>query len=209
MELEKQKEKAERNEDQTEGKRAEELTFQEGTFDQHQSDEIHQEESLDKTADLQPQLDQALEEAASYKDRYVRAVAEMENMRKRHEKERSDLLKYGSEKVMTELLPVLDSFENAIHSDQSQTSFASVMDGVKMVQKQLTDVLQKHGLEAFDSAGQVFDPNQHQAIQRIEADVAEDTVQDEYQKGYRLNDRLIRPAIVSVAVPGSDPDKDS
>ncbi|MFW7378155.1 MAG: nucleotide exchange factor GrpE [Oligoflexus sp.] len=209
MEFEKQKEnKTNSSDEQTEAKQADGAGFKEGAVNQEEMNEASQESSVDEATELQNQLSQAQEEAANFKDRYLRTVAEMENMRKRHEKERSDLLKYGSEKVMTDLLPVLDSFDNAIHSDQSHTSMETLMEGVKMVQKQLLDVLEKHGLKSFEAAGQVFDPNYHQAIQRVEGDVKEDTVHSEFQKGYQLNDRLIRPAIVSVAVSGSDPNKD-
>lgn len=176
---------------------------------ENEASESAQDASENTEASHHEELRRAMDELTEIKDRYLRTVAEMENMRKRHEKERSDLLKYGSEKIMLDILPVLDSFDQAVHGDAIQGNSDALLEGFKMVQKQLVDVLEKHGLVAFDSAGQTFDPNHHQAIQRIEAEVDEDVVRDEFQKGYRLNDRLLRPAMVSVAVPGGESNKDS
>ena len=154
-------------------------------------------------AKLEAELDKYKEEAADFKDRYFRAIADTENLRKRHEKERSDLLKFGSEKILNDILPVLDSFEKALaDSGQCEGENQAIYEGIKMVNRQLLDVLEKHGLQGFDSAGKEFDPNLHQAIQRIDdSSVEVETVKDEYQKGYLLNERLLRPAMVSVAVP--------
>ena len=160
------------------------------------------EASIDKdqeTAELKFQrLEEQLLEA---KDRYLRQAADMENMRRRQEKDRADLLKFGTEKLLQDLLPVLDSLDKAMQSADGQTN--PVVEGVKMVQKQFVTVLEQNGLKPIDSKGASFDPNLHQAIQRLEDDVAEDTVKEEYQRGYTLNGRLIRPAMVSVSVPKS------
>ncbi|MBC7661652.1 MAG: nucleotide exchange factor GrpE [Chitinophagaceae bacterium] len=141
------------------------------------------------------------EQLLDAKDRYMRQAADIENMRRRQEKERADLLKYGTEKLLQDLLPVLDSLDKAMLSADGQTN--PVVEGVKMVQKQFSSVLEQHGLKPLQSKGQVFDPNVHQAIQRLEDDVAEDTVKEEFQKGYTLNGRLVRPSMVSVSVPKS------
>jgi molecular chaperone GrpE len=158
---------------------------------------------------IKAELEKAKGEIETFKDRYMRARAETENMRRRHEKEKSDLLKYGSEKIMTDILPILDSFEKALQAAPEGGDDGSFVEGMRMVEKQLIDVLSKHGLQQFESAGQPFDPNRHQAIQRLEDNVDEETVHDEFQKGYLLADRLLRPAIVSVAVPGEDKPKDT
>jgi molecular chaperone GrpE len=146
------------------------------------------------------------QELNHYKDRYVRAVAEMENIRRRSEKERSDLLKYGLENTLKDLLPVLDSFELAVPSDtaapESDATGKSFQSGVLMVKKQMLDILKKHGLEQIEAKDKPFDPNFHQAIQRVESsEHKEETVAGEFQKGYVLNGRLIRPAMVSVFIP--------
>jgi molecular chaperone GrpE len=145
-------------------------------------------------------------ELSDLKDRHLRSLAEMENVRRRSEKERVDLVKYGLETFMKELLPVLDSLLTALPDDESASRRSkeddSYFSGMLMVKKQLLDVLQKNGLEPINAAGCPFDPNLHQAIQRVEsADVTADTVKDEYARGYTLNGRLLRPAMVSVLTP--------
>lgn len=152
-----------------------------------------------ETDDLKLQrLEEQLLEA---KDRYLRQAADMENMRRRQEKDRADLLKFGTEKLLQDLLPVLDSLDKALEAAAGQSN--PVTEGVKMVHKQFTTVLEQNGLKSINAKGQTFDPNLHQAIQRLEEDVTEDTVKEEYQKGYTLNGRLVRPAMVSVSVPKS------
>jgi molecular chaperone GrpE len=159
----------------------------------------------DEGAELQDEKIRHLEdEVQEHKDRYLRTLAEMDNMRRRHERERQDLLKFASEKLLQDLLPVLDSFEKATAAGGAAAAAESgnaIVEGIRMVHKQLTHVLETNGLKAVDAVGKTFDPNLHQAIQRIEGDVSEETVKDEYQRGYTLNGRLIRPSMVSVLVP--------
>lgn len=163
---------------------------------------------LDELALLQKENERLTQEALDFKDKYVRAVAEMENMRRRMDKERSDLLKYSMENVFKDFLPALDSLEKALPDSgdaKPKTNGGadpSYYEGMLMVKKQLLDTLRKHGLEAIDARGAAFDPNVHQAIQRIEsANVDTDTVGDEFARGYVLNGRLLRPAMVSVLTP--------
>ena len=153
---------------------------------------------VDSVAEKIQNLEDDLRES---KDRYMRTLADMENMRRRHERDRSDLLKYASEKLLQDILPVLDSFEKAIVSTSSGDN-NPVIEGVRMVHKQFLQILEGHGLKTVDAVGRDFDPNIHQAIQKIESDeVLSDVVKDEYQKGYTLNGRLVRPSMVSVLVP--------
>lgn len=160
----------------------------------------------DEGADLQEEKIRHLEEEVQdAKDRYLRTLAEMENMRRRQDRERQDLLKYASEKLLQDLLPVLDSFEKAIEAGGAEAGNA-IVEGIKMVHKQLTHVLENNGLKAVEATGKPFDPNVHQAIQRIETDdLKQETVKDEFQRGYTLNGRLVRPSMVSVLVPKSGP----
>ncbi len=156
-------------------------------------------------AELQDEKIRHLEdEVQEHKDRYLRTLAEMDNMRRRHDRERQDLLKFASEKLLQDLLPVLDSFEKATSAGGAEAGNA-IVEGIRMVHKQLTHVLETNGLKAVEAAGKPFDPNLHQAIQRVEGDVDQEIVKDEYQRGYTLNGRLIRPSMVSVLVPKSGP----
>lgn len=154
---------------------------------------------------LQADLEKTRAEASDHYERYVRLAAELENFRRRAEKEKSDLQKFGTESFLKSLLPVLDSFDRALselEGDQSKEK-NPLEEGVLMVKKQLTETLEKQGLAAIEAVGAPFDPNLHQAIRKVEDPEAKDErVQEEYSKGYLLNDRLIRPAMVSVIVPG-------
>ena len=130
----------------------------------------------------------------------------MENIKRRTEKEKQDIHQFGTEKVMLDLLPALDSMEKALVAEGdtkegASDDDASIMAGLQLVYKQMCTALERHGLKAVESVGQSFDPNLHQAIQRIEEDVKEETVKEEFVRGYTLNGRLLRAAMVSVSVP--------
>ncbi len=160
--------------------------------------------------DLNFEIERLTKEAAEFKDKYLRAMAEMENVRRRAEREKADLIKYSLETVFKDFLPALDSLEQALpeggNGHAAAASTASYLEGMAMVKKLLLDVFRKHGLEAISAQGATFDPNLHQAIQRIDSDqVDKETVGNEFARGYMLNGRLLRPAIVSVLTPGGAP----
>ena len=160
--------------------------------------EIH--EGGEKIEALESTIEDLRKDLESSQDKYVRTVAEMDNLRKRFQKEKADLLKTATESLLEDLLPILDSFDKAMDQDTSQSA-QPFIEGVQMVSKQLSDVLGKHGLEMIEAEGKEFDPNYHQAIQRIESeDVTLDTVKQEFAKGYCIKGRLLRPSMVSVLV---------
>jgi molecular chaperone GrpE len=143
-------------------------------------------------------------EVYELKDKYLRTMAEMENVRRRADKDRSDLIKFGMESFFKDLLVVLDSFEKAAPESQEADGKeqGQFLEGIVLVKKQLNDVVAKHGLQKVEAEGTKFDPNIHQAIQKIEEDGAtEETVGQEFATGYLLNGRLLRPSMVSVKVP--------
>lgn len=146
------------------------------------------------------------------KDQYLRSRADFENFRRRMEKEKTEFRRYAVADTIRELLPVLDNFERALSvSSPSVEDFGT---GIEMIARQLADVLERTGLQTLDPTGEPFDPLFHEAIARVESDEIEpNSVVDVLQKGYMLHDRLLRPAMVRVAVPsggaegedGSDP----
>ncbi len=136
------------------------------------------------------------------KDRYLRTLADFENFRKRSEREKNDYFKYAMAGVIKDLLPVLDNFDRALEHAEEGDEFHK---GVLLIYKQLFDVLKKHGVRPIDEAGVRFDPNIHEAVVREEnPDVPSHTVVAILQKGYYLHDRLLRPAMVKVAVGGPE-----
>lgn len=137
-----------------------------------------------------------------YRDRYLRAVADFDNFRKRSEREKADFFKYAVASVLKDILPVLDNFDRALDHAAEGDEFHK---GVLLIYKQLFDVLQKNGLKTIDETGVHFDPNIHEAVIREEDDsLPNHTVAAVLQKGYFLHDRLLRPALVKVAVGGPE-----
>jgi len=144
------------------------------------------------------------EEIRELKDRVLRLAAEMDNTRKRLEREKSDGISFANECLLRELLPVVDNLERAVGHAEKETDCQSLLSGVRMTMKAFLDVLAKFGCAPFESAGKVFDPNYHEAIlQREDPEKPGKTVLEEYQKGYTLHDRLLRPALVVVSGGGN------
>lgn len=145
-------------------------------------------------------------EAASLKDQYLRKLADYENFRKRMFREKEDSVQYANAQILTDLAAVLDDFERAIKSAELSKDFKTLHDGVDMIRKNLVSTLQsKYGLAKIETAGAVFDPNVHEALMSHPGDCDEPTVSEELQAGYRLRDRVLRPAKVKVMMPGGQP----
>ena len=147
---------------------------------------------IEKISEVQASADKNL-------DSYLRSQAEMENMKKRFQKDRQELIKYGNEALTKQLLPVADNLEKALAHAEDKTAFEALREGVDLTLKGLMSVLEKAGVEEVKAVGATFDPNFHEAVSEQEDDRAEPgTVLMELQKGYLLNQRLIRPAMVIV-----------
>lgn len=160
----------------------------------------------DPQAELQSQIDALAQEKAALYDQLLRRQAEFENYRKRVERERTDAHHKARADVLVELLPVLDNFERALASLQgSGADAASLRHGVELIHRQFKDALTKFGLQPVEALGQTFDPHLHEAV-TIEAtdEHKENTVIEEFERGYKLGDKLLRPAKVKVA---SSPDR--
>lgn len=131
---------------------------------------------------------------------YVRLAADFDNYRKRQAQERENLLKYGSENALKKMIEVLDNFERGQKALEKVEDCQTVKDSFNLVHKQVLETLEKLGLETIDTEGKEFDPNFHDAVmQTPNNDVPEHTILNELQKGYKLGDKVLRPALVNVA----------
>ena len=164
------------------------------------SDNDNQKE-FEEEKDIEKQL---LDEITILKEEKLRLLAEMENLRKRFEREKIDLIKFGSTNLIREILSPGDNLERALAAipkdEKLSQSIKNLVEGLKMVQKEFSTVLEKNGVKKIESINKKFDHNYHQAMMEIEKeDVAEGTVVQEIQPGYIMNDRLLRPAMVAVS----------
>lgn len=154
----------------------------------------------DAYASLQSQVDTLTREKTSLYDQLLRRAAEFENYRRRIERERSDAYQRARVEVLVEFLPVVDNFERALSSLEESGDAEALRQGVELIHKQFKDALTKFGLEPIDAIGKTFDPHLHEAV-TIEATDKhkENTVIEEFQRGYKIGDKLLRPAKVKVA----------
>jgi molecular chaperone GrpE len=159
------------------------------------------EDSVDELAALKLQLADAEARAAAAKDAQLRAAADMENTRRRLEREAGTSLKYAAEKLLGELLAVADSLELGLKAAGGAEGPAQALaEGMQLTYRQLMSVLEKNGVRQLDPQGQPFNPDFHQAMSMVEsADVPANHVLSVMQKGYQLHERLLRPAMVVVA----------
>ncbi|MGV2786992.1 nucleotide exchange factor GrpE [Clostridium perfringens] len=147
------------------------------------------------------ELEKLQAEVLEHQQRTLRVQADFDNYRRRTQKEKEDLGKYASSKLITELLPVIDNFERALQASEENPEFESFSKGVNMIFRQLESVLATEGLTAMKSVGEPFNPEYHQAIMQVESDEYEEgIVVEEVQKGYMLKDKVLRPAMVKVSM---------
>lgn len=166
--------------------------------DEKPLEKLSKEDLIKKIKDLE------LEKQSNF-DLYLRAQAEMDNIKKRAKKEKEDWLKYANESLIKEILPVMDNLEKALTHTNNEVSFDALKEGVELTLKGLKDTLTKSGLEEVQAKGSAFDPCFHQAVSEVvDKGVKSGTVVHELQKGYVLNQRLIRPAMVVVGKGGED-----
>ncbi len=190
----------------------EEVTVMEENKEKNEQDTVEEVENTEQEIIDDPasqaettttEKDGALEKLEQEKDeiyqKYLRLQAEYDNFRKRTQKEKEADRKYRSQSLITELLPIVDNFERALQTKVEEDSAKQFVEGINMVYRQLTDVLQKEGVEEIETTGVVFDPHLHQAVMQVEDDNYDSNiVVEELQKGYKLKDKVIRPAMVKV-----------
>jgi molecular chaperone GrpE len=142
--------------------------------------------------------DRLLEEKTDLQDRLLRRQAEFDNFRRRADREKAEVVEYANSESVGAIVPILDDFERALKLGNTDSEYAR---GMELIYQRLSDALKKLGLEPISAKGQKFDPHVHHAVDRVETDDAEeDAILDEYQRGYNFRGRLLRPAMVKVAV---------
>ncbi|OPY86092.1 MAG: heat shock protein GrpE [Smithella sp. PtaU1.Bin162] len=151
------------------------------------------------SSELEAKLAEKEKEAANNYDKYLRAIAELDNYKKRAVRERADIIKYGKEDVIRDIFPFLDSLDRALEHADSANDVQNFKEGLKLIQDQLLTCLKKHGVERIECCGKDFDPHFHEALMQVESAQHDDNkVVNEFVKGYLLNGRLLRPSKVSV-----------
>lgn len=174
-----------------------------------QKEELHK-EAEDNSVDESCKIDKEIgsdeiktlkEELEEYKNKYIRLNADFQNYKRRTEKEKNEIYQFGSEKVIIDMLGVLDNLERAINSANNGTKDEEgLLNGIQMIYKQFKDILSKHGVEEINSLKKEFDPNLHHAVIQEEVDgVDSNIVLEVFEKGYLLNSKVIRPSMVKVS----------
>jgi molecular chaperone GrpE len=180
----------------------EEKSLEKRTKEKGEAQEEHKKKKKKDEAseEFQKALEEKEESLKELNNKYLYLQADFENFKKIKAKEKQDLLKFGNEVLIKELMPVIDNLERAIeHAGQSQEA-TGIVEGVQITLNEFHKVLERSGVERIDAMGKQFDPNFHEALfQEEKEDVEPDTVTSELQKGYTLNGRLLRPSRVSVS----------
>ena len=163
--------------------------------------EIAKEKTNEKEEGFAIQLEKKVEEL---NDKVLRLLAENQNIRKNHEREKEDILKYGSFSFASQILSLTDNLDRAFsifkNNDKfNDKEFLEITNGIELIEKELLNTLEKNSITYIDCLNKKFDPNFHQALSEIESDTNPGTVIEEIQKGYMLHDRLLRPSLVNVA----------
>ena len=155
----------------------------------------------------EPDFEELKRQLEDKQDRLLRALAETENLRRRAQRDREDYVKYATETLLRDIIPVLDNLDRALAAARAAGETGTMVSGVELIQRELLRVLEKSGLSRYSAMGERFDPTRHEAIARVaSAGSAPDTVVHETAAGYLLNGRVLRPAMVAVA---GAPDEDA
>jgi molecular chaperone GrpE len=165
-------------------------------------EELESESGLSKAAILTPEeAEKIVQEKDECYDRLLRTAADFDNYRKRVQKEQANLIRYGAENALREMLPVIDNLQRAVESAKKHIeSNAHIQEGIQLILAQMEESLSRLGVKPIETVGRPFDPNKHDALIRVYApDVPEGVVVEEIRKGYYLHDKVLRPAQVTVA----------
>ena len=182
--------------------RDEEKTSELLTEAKHQKNKKKKEDKEKEVEELKKRLEEKEKEAKENYERLLRTAADFENYKKRAAREKEDWTKFANEDLIRAILPFIDNLERAVNHAQKVVDTGVLIEGVRLTLQQLLQALNKFGLSSFESVGKPFDPAIHEAMLVVETDKHEpNQVVEEFQKGYLLNDRLLRPATVSVSKP--------
>ena len=175
--------------------------------DDREAEESHENsQQNEEVMDLNDRLLGKDEELHALNDKYLRLAAEFDNYKRRVQRDQRDTIRFANEKLCKDLLPTLDNLERALQSGRERGQVEGLLEGVDLTYKHFLDTLQKMGVKQVTSVGEAFDPAQHQAVGQVESlTVPENVVVAEYQKGYFLHDRILRPAMVTVAKAKAEP----
>lgn len=180
---------------------SEDMDVSNNPFEEKNESDLDSENPEENNSNPDDECEKLRAELADLNNKYIRMAADFDNYRKRQAQERESLLKYGAAETMTKLLAVLDTFERAKESLKDIDDAKSVKESYEVAFKQLLDTLKKAGLETIDALGAEFDPNLHEAIAQTPTNEHPDnTVISQMQTGYKLGDRVLRPALVNVAL---------
>lgn len=162
-------------------------------------------EGVSEVDALNARIDELEQELSGLKDQYLRKQADFENFRKRMLREKEDAIAYANKQLLLDMVTVIDDFERAIQSAEESRDFDSFHDGIVLIEKQLVSMLErKWGLKRFDSTGEPFDPQRHEALMTEEvSEHNEPVVLEDFQKGYLLHERVLRSAKVKVSMPAA------
>lgn len=150
---------------------------------------------------MQVELDRLRSDVEDAQDRYLRTLADFDNFRRRQREEAVRITGLAREELICKLLPIMDNFERALRAAEEQHSYESLVEGVSLTLRQLSDMLKSQGVEPIEAEGQEFNPEIHEAVMRVETDEYPDnTIVDELERGYTLNGKVLRPARVRVAM---------
>ncbi len=163
-------------------------------------DSLQSNNSEQDIVELQNKLEQAQKDTQLSQDQYLRTMADMDNLRKRTQREKEDLAKFANENILRDILPVIDNLERAVEHAEQADDCKGLFEGVQMTLTQFGQLLNKFGVEPVEALGQQFDPAYHQAMGQLEsAEHPVNSVIQQMQKGYQLNERLLRPSFVMLA----------
>jgi len=178
-----------------------EINDEQSTENVDSNSEITQTEVVEQLTDEEILiLKKKADEADDWKNKFLYATADLDNFRKRAAKERSDLIKYAGKNILYDLLDVVDNFDRAIEADKKESNPDVIVQGIEIIYKQLIKVLDSYGVKSIESKEKSFDPEVHEAIQKVHTDEAEPgSIINELQKGYFHKDKVLRPARVVVA----------